>query len=392
MSEGVRTEKVVHVIGALIAGGAETFVVSLLTLLSRHIDVELLVLSPRVDDKTDWLRARLAEANVTVRIGPTEGVGLGTVLWYRRRLLASAATAVHLHTPNTELVHACAEFSWSTRFDLFRTVHSAHPEQRALMKLALRLNRACCSIAVGDAVREVLVRGPYQAPFRTIRNGVLFGSIPKPDDRQKARLRLGLAADARIYLSVGRMSASTFAGLAKAQDVLLDAWRMFVTENDADESEQTELHLLGDGNLRTQLEANQPPRVFFQGVQPDVTDWLLACDWFVMPSRFEGLPIAGIEAIGYGAHCIFSGIAPLRELSPRTAIWVEPGSASSLLQGLQSSRQVAPTPVDRDWLNDFRGRYGLEQTAASYLQLYQHALSKSEPSLTALSPSVIDRS
>lgn len=369
MREPVAPTKVVHVIGALIAGGAETFVVSLLTLLKSCIEVELVVLSSRRDDKTDWLCKRLAEANVAVHVGPSSRVGFGTVRWYRSLLLASAPSAVHLHTPNTELIHACAGFSFSTGFELFRTVHSAHPEQRTLMKLAIRLNRTSCSIAVGDAVREVLVRGPYHSPFRTIRNGVGFGSMPEPEDRLRARSKLGLAQDARIYLSVGRMSASTLADLAKAQDVLLDAWRIF-----SKETRQAELHLLGDGNLRGQLEADKPPQVVFHGVQADVTDWLLACDWFVMPSRFEGMPIAGIEAIGYDARCIFSTIAPLRELLPRDAIWVESGDAASLLEGLRASLQCPAEVFDPGWLINFRSHYGLEGTAQAYLALYAETM------------------
>lgn len=382
MSKQLRIKKVVHVIGALIAGGAETFVVSLLTQLSRHLDVVLVVLSPRSDDKTDWLLTRLKEANIAVHVGPTLQVGFGTVRWYRRLMRGLDPSVVHLHTPNTELVHACAGLSLSNRFALFRTVHSAHPETRARMKLAMRLNRTHCTIAVGDAVREVLVRGPYQPPFRTISNGVAFGEMPTPDDRRRARAALGLAQNARIFLAVGRMSASTLAGLAKAQDVLLDAWRMLVSKSETDATELPQLHLLGDGNLRALLEADKPPQVFFHGVQADVTNWLLACDTFVMASRFEGLPIAGIEAIGYGARCIFSGIAPLRELAPRDAVWVEPGSASSLLQGLRSALQgpatADETSQSQDWLEEFRSHYGLARTTEAYLALYRDTLANAD--------------
>ena len=47
-------------------------------------------------------------------------------------------------------------------------------------------------------------------------------------------------------------------------------------------------------------------KVFFLGQMPDVSEWYQAMDCFVLPSRFEGLPVVGIEAQAAGLPCFFS--------------------------------------------------------------------------------------
>lgn len=44
----------------------------------------------------------------------------------------------------------------------------------------------------------------------------------------------------------------------------------------------------------------------FLGVKPNVQDYLFAADCYVMPSFYEGLPVAGIEAECSGLPCFFS--------------------------------------------------------------------------------------
>ena len=47
-------------------------------------------------------------------------------------------------------------------------------------------------------------------------------------------------------------------------------------------------------------------RVLFLGTRTDIQDVLQALDVFVLPSLWEGLPVAGIEAQASGLHCVVS--------------------------------------------------------------------------------------
>jgi glycosyltransferase involved in cell wall biosynthesis len=46
--------------------------------------------------------------------------------------------------------------------------------------------------------------------------------------------------------------------------------------------------------------------VFFLDVKPDVYRYLCAADCYIMPSLYEGLPVAAIEAECSGLPCVFS--------------------------------------------------------------------------------------
>lgn len=46
--------------------------------------------------------------------------------------------------------------------------------------------------------------------------------------------------------------------------------------------------------------------MYFLGVKANVEDYLFAADCYVMPSLYEGLPVAGVEAECTGIPCVFS--------------------------------------------------------------------------------------
>lgn len=71
------------------------------------------------------------------------------------------------------------------------------------------------------------------------------------------------------------------------------------------------LLLLGDGPLKDSVKAKSSfleidDKVIFLGVRNDVGKLLQAADCFIMPSLYEGLPVAGIEAQCSGLPCVFS--------------------------------------------------------------------------------------
>ena len=71
------------------------------------------------------------------------------------------------------------------------------------------------------------------------------------------------------------------------------------------------LMLLGEGNLQGQIKLkvdklHLTKDVLFLGVKSDVHSYLNAADCYIMPSLYEGLPVAAIEAECSGLPCIFS--------------------------------------------------------------------------------------
>lgn len=98
------------------------------------------------------------------------------------------------------------------------------------------------------------------------------------------------------------------------------------------------LLLVGDGELIPQIEKQInslgiKDKVIFTGVVPNVNDYMQAMDAFVFPSLFEGLGMAVIEAQAAGLPCIVSDTLPNEvfitdliealPLSILTKVWAE---------------------------------------------------------------------
>jgi hypothetical protein len=370
-------QKIVHVIGALAAGGAERFVVDLLCELRRQkINIELISLSSRMDSVGTAMMRMLNENGVPVYVGPTSKLGGKTVLWYGRKMLQVKPDIIHLHTANTELAHWLVKPILRFPPKIIRTLHSTKFYGGWLQRKALRNNKVfdvsiCCGVTAVDAwSNDVAGR------IVCIPNGVGFSwPIRTPDLSSEYKFKLGLDHSKIHFLSVGRMDGSNLENSPKAQDILIRAWKSgrFSEKNCV-------LHLLGDGVLKIELKllADGDDGIVFHGVSANVSDWLIASDCYVMPSRNEGLPIAGIEAVGTGLSCIFSDIPPLRELSPTAVIW----SAMNDTHGLENA--LARFLVEHNYPSNeesllFRTKFGISAVANKYIHSYVQIVAKLDP-------------
>lgn len=358
--------KIVHVIGATIAGGAEMFVCDLsIALVKEGYSVTVMAISNRVDSAGEKIRVRMNSEGVNFAAPPSVQVGLGAVKWYARQLSTINPDIVHLHTPNTEKMHFLSVLFGRPSPRIFRTVHNTRLPESPLIRAAFFMNRAVCSIGCGAAT---LQNHKYSGDNKVVPNGIEF-SWPVQNNQIKsaARQKLGLTQNKMVYLSVGSMEGPDLESSQKAHDILITAWK-----NARMGDNNSELVLIGDGSLRSELEglAAGDPAITFLGIRPDVKDWLLAADFFTMPSRYEGLPISGIEAVGTGLKCIFSDIAPLRELDAPVCFWSKMGDSIDLA-GCLGRTLLDDSPMPEQAVMALRERFGIEGTARQYAAEYQ---------------------
>jgi glycosyltransferase involved in cell wall biosynthesis len=119
------------------------------------------------------------------------------------------------------------------------------------------------------------------------------------------RAALGIAPDALVIGHVGRFVTP------KNHPLLIEIAAQAVAAEP-----RTVLLLVGDGPLRPEVEqqarqAGLQERVIFAGSRPDVARLLRgAIDVFVLPSHYEGLGLAGVEAQAAGLPCLFSNRVP----------------------------------------------------------------------------------
>ncbi len=184
-------------------------------------------------------------------------------------------------------------------------------------------------IAVSQGIAEKLQQ-TFQIPKRKIR--VIYNAVEGADSTSTSTpqklIELQRETKKPVVLCVARLDEQ------KGQRYLLDA---------ALEVPEAIFAFVGEGPDRTKLEdqvhrLKLEDRVLFLGFQHNVRDWLNACNVFVLPSLYEGLPIAILEAMAAGKPVIATDISGNREAVTDgvTGCLVPPQDAHSLAVAIRS--------------------------------------------------------
>ncbi|GAB6166314.1 hypothetical protein JCM19992_23140 [Thermostilla marina] len=181
-----------------------------------------------------------------------------------------------------------------------------------------RVDRYVC---VSEAVRRFSVSsaGLPSEKLLVIPNGVdpaEYESVSSPPPLP--------IAEGRIVLYVGRLDHQ------KGVDILLRSAAAWLPQ-------YRDVHLLlaGDGPDRARLESlarslEIARQVCFLGFREDIPALLRAADVFVLPSRWEGMPNAVLEAMAAGLPIVATDVEGVRELLGEAAPLVPPESPDAL--------------------------------------------------------------
>ncbi|HVS09413.1 MAG TPA: glycosyltransferase [Planctomycetota bacterium] len=205
----------------------------------------------------------------------------------------SSGIGVRVHTPHTFAFLFRSMFSPLAR-GLYREV------ERALAGSTERF----VAVSAGEAatLRASGIVDP--ARIRVVANGI--DPAPWLAARPIARAELGVEPGPPLCAVVGLLNA------AKGQDLALEALAR-------PGNEELRLLLVGHGEERERLEAlarrlGLERRVRFLGWRTDVPAIVAACDFLVLPSRWEGMPYAVLEALAAGRPVVASDVDGAREL------------------------------------------------------------------------------
>ena len=126
-----------------------------------------------------------------------------------------------------------------------------------------------------------------------------------PKQRKALRGSLGISEDTLVVGHVGRFVE------VKNHLFLLEVFEEIQKQN-----RNTVLLLVGDGELRSKIEEtitgkNLGDHLILTGFQSNTWDYYQAMDVFVMPSVFEGVPVSLVEAQTAGLPCCVSSGVPL---------------------------------------------------------------------------------
>jgi glycosyltransferase involved in cell wall biosynthesis len=236
-------------------------------------------------------------------------------LFRRRRF-----DVVHTHTAKAGTAGRLA----AHRAGIPRIVHTYHgfpfhefqqaPRRRAYVAIERRLGRITdLALCVGTGVAVEAVRRELIAPDRVRTIGVVVdgtdeagaefpvAGVPRaaPLARRRAKLALGLPADATVIGAVGRLTYQ------KAPEDFLAALRRLGRPDVIGV-------WVGGGELAervSRLAAAMPEvAVVLAGERTDVPELLPAFDVFALPSLYEGLPTVVVEAMVCGVPVVATAV------------------------------------------------------------------------------------
>jgi len=177
----------------------------------------------------------------------------------------------------------------------------------------------------------------------------------------------------------------------KGIDVLLQAWRL-VQEH----APEARLIIVGSGRIQSQFEcmANElgvTGSVEFAGLQSDIPAQLHRGSIGVLPSRWEGMPNALLEATASGLACVATAVSGSEDIIQHeiNGLLVEPEDYESLAQALltllhdpelvQKYGSAARATTEKN--------YSLEQVTNMYIELYNKLTGQSHDAVIDTQPS-----
>jgi len=307
------------------------------------------------------LRAQIEQLGIPVEVLPQRRYSILAFPFYVREMFAIRQALVRLvqkyeiDVIQTHLLRSLDFLVATLRFGaqrplIFWTVHNFNfalrPEQLPRFRWLAGAKQAVHSwlyrrmarwangfIAISNDVETAIVKtiGPVQDRIAIISNGVDMRRYQSSTDRFATRRALGFTEDDILYTVVGTLKEQ------KGHRYLIEAVTPLIART-------PRLHILivGDGELRGSLEAQVraagiETNIHFLGNRSDVAALLAASNVFVLPSLWEGLPMALIEAMASGLPVIATLVSGSQQVveQGRSGILVPPGEVTPLRQAME---------------------------------------------------------
>jgi glycosyltransferase involved in cell wall biosynthesis len=231
-------------------------------------------------------------------------------------------------------------------------------------------------IAVSDEVRQSIIRqvGPVQHKIFTICNAVNVKSFERPGDKSALCQQLGLPAQARLVATVGRLTEQ------KGHAYLIEAARSVVAA-------WPDVHFLfiGDGELREPLRgqaeaAGVAHNIHLLGVRKDIPTLLAAADMFVLPSLWEGLSLALLEAMAAAKPIVVTAVSGTTQamIPGETGLVVPPRDSQALAEAIAQllSDPARARAMGQAARQHVAAHYGAQKQAREYADLYRRLLAQ----------------
>jgi glycosyltransferase involved in cell wall biosynthesis len=194
-------------------------------------------------------------------------------------------------------------------------------------------------LSISSAItNELKGEGIPEHKIREITNGIDLRKFLPVASGRKASLRQKMGMTEKSYFVYsGRLAKG------KGLEYLLRVWACLIKEN-----KNIHLLLVGSGQgyamaiddkLKNYVLVNGLDKsVTFTGIVHNVSDYLQAADFFVLPSQSEGMPLTLLEAMACGLPCIATDVGGIKDLvkDGMNGLLVPYGDTNALFQAMSA--------------------------------------------------------
>lgn len=298
--------RVLHILGGLGRGGAESMVMNLYRNIDREkIQFDFIIHNEKAKDYYDEIISLGGKVFVFPQFNG-KNASMMKKIWNCFFSEHTEYKILHSHMRS----YASLYIPIAKKFGLKTIIHSHSTSNgkglsalaKAILQLPLRHQADflfTCSDKAGEWLfgRSVTKKQNY----RKIPNAIDVKRFAYSEEI-RARTRKEFGADDRCLVigTVGRMTTQ------KNHLFLLDVFGEILSRRD-----NAILVIVGEGSLRGEIEKKADKlgirsSVILTGARDDVSDVMQAFDCFVFPSKWEGLPVTLIEAQASGLPCFIS--------------------------------------------------------------------------------------
>jgi len=233
---------------------------------------------------------------------------------------------------------------------------------------------AALNVVSADLAKKVLALGVPEHKIAVIPVGVPASIFYRRGEKKIIRRQLGLSENAIIFLFVGYFIAR------KGGQFLLRAFADVCRRLPAEKAAKMSLLMIGNGELETdwkQLAKNLEieRQIIWPGAKPnsEISAWMNAADFLVLPSLGEGTPTVLMESLACGTPVIASRVGGVPEIliSPDFGTIVPPGDSDALANAMF---EAIAKPVDTKKISRYGQTHTWDERIKRLLNLYQNVL------------------
>ncbi len=363
-----KTRKIAFVFVGMPVGGAEDFALSAATHLTPDFEPHFVCLREfgalGEEARASGLRIHLAPFFPSKIVNPLNIRRFAA--WLRREEIA----LVHSQTHHAHI--------FATRAARLAGIPSVVHQQKTLEPLPWRrrrifgacLRRASRVVALSPQTARDLQEAFALPPGKlaVVPNAIDKTVFRPAADRMEVRRSLGLPPEGLLLGTVARLHPD------KNHAVIIEALALLAARG-----EPATAVFVGEGPLRGQLEGVAQARgvggrVIFAGRQRPVAPWFQAMDFFVLPSTWEGQPLALLQALCCRVPVLASGIegntAVLGEDDPGLFAPADANALAGLLAEASAGHELRRRLLDRQASVPVPG----SDDAAELLETVYHSL------------------